>query len=166
MLNTVQPTLTQHGYRLLFGLLCAGMVVVLMVTVLAWFSKRRARPKTPSRINFTWIIVFEAAAMGAGNSYILNNNHPAEWMVTWSTLVVGVHFLLMGWSYRRAVYYVIALLLVAGAGAGAAIGRDGDLNQMTAVSLGVLFATLTTAVVVSYLQSALSRSTTENSAVG
>ncbi|MBF6334016.1 DUF7010 family protein [Nocardia transvalensis] len=157
MLNTAVSTLFDHGYRAIFVGICIATAVVVVVTVLAWFSRHPGEPSIPSRVNFTWIIVFEAAAMGAGNSYVLDNHYPGEWMVAWSALVVGVHFLLMGWSYRRTAYYVIGLILMAAAGVGAAIGDGGNVHLMVAVVLTVLFGTLTVGVVTSFLRSISSR---------
>ncbi|MBV2153683.1 hypothetical protein [Kitasatospora sp. SUK 42] len=50
-------------------------------------------PKRDGRFGFTSILIAESIALGAGNTYLQNTLHRPEWMLTWSALVVGVHFL-------------------------------------------------------------------------
>ncbi len=152
LLNTAYPTLWRHGYRLAFGYLCVLVVISLATTIFAWRSppaRSGAQPQ-PARMNFTWIVVIEAAALGAGNSYILDNHYDSVWMVPWSAFVVGAHFLIMMWSYRRAIYGGIAAAILAGTAVGAVAGASGYRHGMVATVLTVLFTTLTAALLVAY----------------
>ncbi|MEV7600505.1 hypothetical protein AB0O91_24350 [Kitasatospora sp. NPDC089797] len=81
------------------GCLLLGLALLSMLNM-AWLAARvpegalggPASERT-GRYGFTTILIAESIALGAGNTYLQNTLHRPEWMLTWSALVVGVHFL-------------------------------------------------------------------------
>ncbi len=138
----------QRASMALFGLAIAAVVVVAVSAACAWIRPSPPSSNDPStkpdRLNFVWIIVFEGAAMGAGNSLILRHHYDDSWMVVWSTAVVAVHFFMMGWAKRYPLYHAIGLIVLLGAAVGMVDGRD---NLRAAIPLTVLFLTLAASIV-------------------
>ncbi|MET9325684.1 hypothetical protein [Tsukamurella sp. NPDC003166] len=148
LLNTAYLGLQGAGTAW-FVLAVLATLVVAAVTLRQWLrpsARRVVSAGTGDRVNFVWIVVFEAAAMGAGNSYVLRHQLDTGWMVVWSAAVVAVHFVVMAWSKRNPVYAVIAVVLGLGVVGGVLAGSGPALS---AVPITVLFLTLAVSIVVS-----------------
>ena len=164
LLNTAYLSLQAAG-SVWFALAVLATVTVAVATIARWFrpGPRRQTEVRGDRVNFVWIVVFEAAAMGAGNSYVLRHDLDPGWMVVWSTLVVAVHFAIMGWSKRSSVYYVIGLVIAVGVMGGVLVDATNDAGAgraaLAAVPITVLFVTLATTIGYSDVRGRLSQGT-------
>ncbi len=62
---------------------------------------------------FLTVVLVEAVVLGVGNNWIRTELHRPELMLTWSALVVGVHFFPMAKSLRAPVLRVIGGAMIA-----------------------------------------------------
>lgn len=84
-------------------LLLAGGVLLLLGSAGVYFALLRLSRRIPERVpglartpsgpRFITILMVEVVVLAVGNNLLSGHLHHPEWMLVWSALVVGVHFL-------------------------------------------------------------------------
>jgi hypothetical protein len=115
----------------------AGLALIGRAAVL-----RRSAPRgTPggsmfSSAAYRWIVAIEVVALLGGGA-ILSATGETAYTIAWFAFIVGAHFLWFGRAFWTG-FYVIGIVLIAGALAGALIGLTGgsaaDVRAMTGLT--------------------------------
>lgn len=123
------------------AVVAVGVVLGLTVAVAALVLASRARPEPGGRRSmftsraYRVIVVVEVVAIVGGN-VLLGRAGLGAYVIAWTALVVGVHFLAFGRAFDR-VFTVIGALMVAGAVAGAVVGLVGSGDDAVLLVTGL-----------------------------